>query len=276
MNQNSRGKKSAMQIFRFFENQDFIINKKFFLNQQNIHKIISVLRLQLNDVIYLFNNTNREFAAKITNITTTKPNKSKIKVKIIEIEILQAINKNLESPLKIHLAQAIAKHDNMDWIIQKAIELGVHSITPIITKRTIVKITTEQIQNKTLHWQSIAVAACCQCGRNIVPSINPIIYFDDFINLVQKKDFDNKFILSPNFDLDSKDLDKNKINISINIDPKQEIILVVGPEGGFSTEELTIAKKNQFSPLTIGPRVLRTETAPLVALSILQSKYGDL
>ncbi len=140
-----------MHIFRFFEQQNFILNKKFFLTEQNSHKIISVLRLKVNSKIYLFNNTNIEFTARITNITAIKT----IKSKIIEIEILQAVHKNLESPLQIHLAQAVAKNDNMDWIIQKAVELGVHKITPIITKRTIVKITAEKNKKLLLHWRSM-------------------------------------------------------------------------------------------------------------------------
>lgn len=257
-----------MHIFRFFEEQDFIVNKIFVLSQQNSHKIISVLRLQINSKIYLFNNTNIEFTAQIINIKTIK----NIKSKIVEIKILQAINKNLESPLKIHLAQAVAKNDNMDWVVQKAVELGVHKITPIITNRTIVKIAADKTKKSLLHWQSIAISACCQCERNVVPIVNDIISFNDFINTSQQNiDPCNKFILSPSIDFDN-----NYINKDININPQQEIILVIGPEGGFNLEELKLAKQNQFLPLTFGPRILRTETASIVALSILQSKYGDL
>lgn len=250
-----------MNLFRFFEQQDFKINQTFLLNQANSHKIISVLRLQINSQIYLFNNTNYEFLAKIINIQSIK------KIKHIEIEIITATYKNLESSLKIHLVQAIPKNDNMDLIVQKAIELGVHTITPILTKRTIIKITADKIINKTMHWQSIAIAACAQCGRNIVPIINNVLSFDDFIKIDrQSAENHNKFILSPNTN--------TKSNININM--QQEIIIIIGPEGGFSLEELDLAKQKNFRQLTFGPRILRTETAPIVALSILQSKYGDL
>jgi len=163
------------------------------------------------------------------------------------------------------LVQAIAKNDNMDLIIQKAVELGVHQVTPIITERTIVKIATNQITKKIDHWQSIAINACCQCGRNIIPKVNPALVFNDFI----KNNFFNKFILSPTIKF-LKDGQK------LQMDLAKEIILLIGPEGGFSNKEMELAVQNQYLPINIGPRVLRTETASLVALSIFQYQYGDL
>ncbi len=250
-----------MHIFRFFENEKFIVNNTYCLTQQNSHKIINVLRLKIDDQIYLFNNTNTEFTAKIIAINrTTRSN-------IVEIIILQANYKNLESDLKIHVAQAIAKHDNMDWIIQKSTELGIDQITPIITKRTIKKISNDK-SKKILHWQSIATAACAQCGRNIVPTINQIMYFDDFITINQSVDMSQKFILSP---APSASIVTNNYDFSA-----KKIMLIIGPEGGFSDEELKFASRQKFVPLTFGPRTLRTETAAITAISILQAKYGDL
>ena len=262
MNQNLLGKKLTMSSKppRFFESENFTVTNKFILSEPNSHKIISVLKLPIGSIISVFNNTNMEFFAEINNLKVLK-NK-----KLIEVKILQAVPNNLESPIKIHLAQAIAKHDNMDLIIQKSVELGVHQITPIVTERTIVKIAANQLLKKIEHWQSIAINACCQCGRNIVPKINSAFSFNDFINNASTP---NKFILSPINYLNNN----NNLN---NLDLTKEIILVIGPEGGFSSKELTLATQNQFSSLTIGPRVLRTETAPIVALSILQAKYGDL
>jgi len=248
----------SSNAYRFFEQQNFILNHKFILNKPNSHKIISVLRLQPDAIINIFNNTNLEFIAKIIDIKTNK---------LIEIQILQAISNNLESPLKIHLAQAIAKHDNMDLIIQKSVELGVYQITPIITDRTIVKIAAHQLIKKIEHWQAIAINACCQCGRNIIPKINSILSFNDFINNANTP---NKFILSP---INNSNNSHNLNNLDLNL--TKEITLVIGPEGGFTNTELTLAEQNQFHSLTIGPRILRTETAPIVALSVFQAKYGD-
>ena len=248
----------SSNAYRFFEQQNFILNHKFILNKPNSHKIISVLRLQPDAIINIFNNTNLEFIAKIIDIKTNK---------LIEIQILQAIPKNLESPLKIHLAQAVAKHDNMDLIIQKAVELGVYEITPIITERTVVKIAANQISKKLEHWQAIATNACCQCGRNIVPKINDILFFKNFI-INKNHGITPKFILS---------IINNNFNINkLNLDLTKQLALIIGPEGGFSTQELALAEQYQCIPITFGPRVLRTETAPIVALSILQAKYGDL
>lgn len=264
-----------MLIFRFFEAQNFVINKKFFLTKDNSHKIINVLRLKINDHISVFNDTNTEFMASITAI----------KSKLVEIEIIQVNYKNLESPIKIHLAQAIVKNDNMDWIIQKATELGVYKITPIITKKSIVKTTNQQ--QKLLHWQSIAIAACCQSGRNIITKINNPVYFDKFL-LDPTLDLSYKFILSPRFPItattNNQDTNYNNINAQEQqsslqpdlLDLNKEIILMIGSESGFTNEELILALNKQFSVLTLGPRILRTETAPIVAISILQSKYGDL
>lgn len=264
-----------MLIFRFFEAQNFIINKKFFLTKDNSHKIINVLRLKINDHISVFNDTNIEFIASITAV----------KSKLVEIEIIQSNEKNLESPIKIHLAQAIAKNDNMDWIIQKATELGVYKITPIITKKSIVK--TADQQQKLLRWKSIAIAACCQSGRNIIPKINNPVYFDKFL-LDLNLDLYYKFILSPRFPITATMNSHNKNYNHVNskeqskswqpdlLDRNKEIILMIGSESGFTNEELISALNKQFSALTLGPRILRTETAPIVAISILQSKYGDL
>lgn len=240
---------------RFFEAQVFILNNNFILNEQNSHKIINVLRLAIDSIIKIFNNTNTEFIAKIINIKQKK---------IVEIIILAATPKNVESPLKIHLVQAIAKHDNMDIIIQKTTELGVYHITPIITDRTIVKINKQQLTKKLEHWQLIAINACCQCGRTIVPKINNIILFKSFL----ESNFNTyKFILSP-----QKNINKNNLNLDIN----KEIYIIIGPEGGFSNQELMLAEQNQCVNINIGPRILRTETAAIAAVSVLQANYGDL
>lgn len=247
---------------RFFELNNFTVNNKFILSQINSHKIINVLRLSLGAIITVFNNTNLEFIAKITDLKINKKNN------LIEIIILKAIEKNLESMLKIHLVQAIAKHDNMDLIVQKATELGVNQITPIITERTIVKTNTNQITKKINHWQSIAINACCQCGRNIVPKVNELISFKDFI----KNKILNKFILTPNTNFNNIDFNKFNFNPELN----QEICIIIGPEGGFNEQELSLATENECLALSLGPRILRTETASIACISILQAQYGDL
>lgn len=249
-------------MHRFFENiqlQNGVTTK---LNYDNSCKIINVLKLKINQEIYLFNNTNFEFLSKIIEISN----------KAVYVEILNTIMHNLESPLKIHLAQAIAKYDNMDLIIQKSTELGVDEITPIISDRTIVK--PKNHINKLDHWKKIAIAACTQCGRNLIPRINSIISFKDFINNIPQqatiKEQSLKLILSPSVLLPLPNLLDNQFNTY------KKIWIIIGPEGGFTSSELNLAHQHQFNLRSLGPRILRTETAPIAIISILQAKFGDL
>lgn len=255
-------------MYRFFENIELenLESKEIIsLNYNNSHKIINVLKLQNNQEIYLFNNTNCEFLSKIVDIS--------YKQKIVYVKLLNSTNRDLESKLQIHLIQSIAKNDNMDFIIQKSTELGVTQITPIISERTIVK--PKNYVNRTKHWEAIALGACCQCGRNLLPTINPITAFKDFIKtnaqqLVQQDYL--KLILSPTTGTDTSIAWLfNKQHLDY-----QKIYIMIGPEGGFSLEELNIAKQNGFYLSSLGPRILRTETAPIVIISILQAKFGDL
>ena len=249
-------------MHRFFENIQLENANIIQLNYDNSCKIINVLKLKINQEIYLFNNTNFEFFSKII----------KISHKTVYVEILNTIKNNLESPLKIHLAQAIAKHDNMDLIIQKSTELGVDEITPIISDRTIVK--PKNYTNKLDHWRKIAIAACAQCGRNLIPRINSIISFKDFIKIVNQQPTINepclKLILSPSILLPLPNLLDNQFNTY------KRIWIIIGPEGGFTPSELNLAHQNRFNLKSLGPRILRTETTPIAIISILQAKFGDL
>lgn len=160
----------------------------------------------------------------------------------------------------------------MDLIVQKSTELGVNEITPIISDRTIVK--PKNYTNKLDHWRKIAIAACAQCGRNLIPRINSIISFKDFIKIVNQQPTINeqflKLILSPSGLLPLPNLLDNQFNTY------KKIWIIIGPEGGFTPSELNLAHQNQFNLRSLGPRILRTETAPMAIISILQAKFGDL
>jgi 16S rRNA (uracil1498-N3)-methyltransferase len=259
-------------LSRLFENRQLAVGDIFELSIQNSHKVTNVLRLNVNQQVILFNNTNYQFTASI----------NKIKSKQVQVKVSDTKYANLESPLKIHLVQAIATQQKMDFIIQKATELGVYKITPIITKKSKVKFKyLENQQQKAKHWEAIAIAACCQSGRNMLPVINQPIDFDDFLvdllniesSNMNSIDFNYhvcKLILSPNL------YPNNSIKNWRNIELNQEIVLLVGSESGFTTEEEYSAIKKNFLVLNLGPRILRTETAPIAAISIFQAKYGDL
>ncbi|TAL63136.1 MAG: 16S rRNA (uracil(1498)-N(3))-methyltransferase [Legionella sp.] len=212
-----------------------------------------VLRMQPGEELCLFCGDNREFAARITQV----------KKKSVTVEILQVKEQNRESPLAIHLAQAISKGDRMEWVMQKAVELGVSSITPVISARCVVKLDQERMAKKLQQWQAIAIAACEQSGRNVVPKVHSALAFAEYIGSTTTP---FKFILHP----------ENSQNWR-SIELKQEpVSLLIGPEGGFNEEEVALAKASGFQALSLGPRILRTETAAISALSLLQALMGDL
>ncbi|STX27512.1 16S rRNA methyltransferase [Legionella beliardensis] len=212
-----------------------------------------VLRMQPGQHLTLFCGDNQEFNAEIISVAKKK----------VWVKILTCHEVNRESPCSIHLAQAISKGERMEMVVQKAVELGVASITPLITERCAVKLDAARLEKKRLQWQAIAIAACEQSGRNKIPPILPIISLKQYL--------DNplpalKLVLSPT----------GKKTLSRFDQKLAEIGLVIGPEGGLSLDELDCLDAQQFLPLSLGPRILRTETAAIVALSVLQAICGDL
>lgn len=214
----------------------------------------TVLRMQANDPLTLFRGDNREFDATIAAVHKKK----------VTVDIHAANLVNRESPRLIHLAQALSKGDRMEWIVQKAVELGVTSLTPLITAHCAVRLEQERLAKKQLQWQAIAIAACEQSGRNQVPTIHSPCSFATYL---QQCDARYKMVLHPTA---SDSLTKHIPST------QGDIALLIGPEGGLSEEEIDIAKEKAFHPLSLGPRILRTETAAIAALSIVQALAGDL
>jgi len=201
----------------------------------------------------LFNGEGGEFIGKLTNASKTNST--------VLIDGFSAVEK--ESNLKIHLAIGVSRGDRMDWIIQKATELGVAEISPIFTDRTEVKLSGSRVVKKLSHWHQIAISACEQSQRNRVPAINPILSFDAWLEL---KHNGLKLLMNHLGDL----------GLSETSPKDQYIILLVGPEGGLSENEISVAEASGYTSVSMGPRILRTETAPVAALSILQSLWGDM
>ena len=212
-----------------------------------------VLRMQVGEALTLFRGDNREFSA-----TITQAHKKKVSV---EINNVQTVNR--ESPCLIHLAQGISKGDRMEFVVQKAVELGVASITPLITARCAVRLDADRLAKKQLQWQAIAVAACEQSGRNWVPTIHPAYSLEQYFQISGVR---TKFILHPTAESLQRESDSSL----------KEIALIIGPEGGLSEDEVLFAQTNNAKALSLGPRILRTETAALCAISVIQSVYGDL
>ena len=222
--------------------------------QTHIHAT-KVLRLKVGDQFALFNGDGYDYVAKVIELSKHKTS----------VEIIDRYPVNHESPLKITLAQGLAAGDKMDWIIQKAVELGIQSIQPLLTERSIVKLDRERADKKLEHWRTVAISACEQTGRSIIPDILSPIHIVQWLSNQNQIANSLKLILTPAKAQNINHLEK----------PSSPVVFMVGPEGGFSEKEMNLALSSSFVPVNFGKRVLRTETASVVALSIMQNLWGD-
>lgn len=216
---------------------------------------VKVLRLKVGDPISVFNGYGGEFSAKLHEISRHQTT----------VQIIDYIEREVESSLKIHLGQVISRGDKMDFTIQKAVELGVAEITPLFSERCGVKLDKTRLQKKLEHWQGVIISACEQSGRNTLP----ILYEPKPLENWLAEQQGVRLALSPHADYAIADLHKKNAQL-------KKVTLLIGPEGGFSPAEITLAKQQAFLEVKLGPRVLRTETAALVTIAILQSCWGDL
>ncbi|KMK50864.1 16S rRNA methyltransferase [[Actinobacillus] muris] len=224
------------------------------LSEDAANHIGRVLRMGEGEDIILFDGTNRIFHATIAQV-----HKKQIEVRIHHSEF-----DDRESPLAIHLGQVISRGERMEFTIQKSVELGVKTITPLWSSRCGVKLDAERQDKKIQQWQKIAIAACEQCGRNVVPEIRPIMPLADWC---KEQDEMLKLNLHPRAEYSLKSLP------SI---PKAGVRLLIGSEGGLSAEEIAMTETQGFTEVLLGKRVLRTETAALATITALQILYGDM
>jgi 16S rRNA (uracil1498-N3)-methyltransferase len=224
------------------------------LDDQASHYVAHVLRAAINEELIIFNGEGGEYSAVITAI-----NKKNTTVKIKKFNPRES-----ESSLELYLAQGISRGEKMDYTIQKAVELGIKKILPLLTERSTVKLDEERRIKRQQHWQSVAISACEQSGRNHVPVV---LMPESFTKGLSMLSADWKFLLSPTSNRRLKELP---------IQSTQHIILLIGPEGGLSENEIQEASRNGFLPLNLGPRILRTETAAVAAITALQCYFGDL
>lgn len=222
------------------------------LEEKASHHLSRVLRAEIGDELIVFNGEGGEYQAVICAITK----------KNVAVDLLQFTDRTVESPVRLMLAQGIARGEKMDFVMQKAVELGVSEIYPLVTERCNVRLDKEREQKRMEHWRAVVISACEQSGRNKVPVVHEPMLLTDWAATVQA---DMKFILLPEAKQKLPDA-KSAKNIAI----------LIGPEGGLSEQEINLAVKQQFLPLNLGPRVLRTETATLAALTVIQYQYGDL
>jgi 16S rRNA (uracil1498-N3)-methyltransferase len=240
-----------MRIPRVFTHQALIPNSTLALAESQSHYLSKVLRMQAGRELILFNGEGGEYSAEI----------SAVQKKHVEVSVREFSAENRQSHLPLELAIGVSRGERMDWVLQKATELGVTKITPLITERTEVKLGGERADKKMEHWQHILISACEQCQRNLLPELSAPKLFSEWVN---ECDAELKFVLHHR---DNQGLPQDK--------HAKSVALLIGPEGGLNDVEIAQAVAQQFSPLTLGPRVLRTETAPVAAISLVQYLWGD-
>lgn len=235
--------------------QPFTINQNSLitLNDDAFNHLIRVLRMKRGEEIILFDGSNHITPAVIHEINK----------KSVTVKTATTILDNRESPLNIHLGQVISRGEKMEFTIQKSVELGVSSITPLLSERCGVKLDEERMNKKVQQWQKIVISACEQSGRNVIPTINPVMKLENWCaNLTSQL----RLNLHPKAQHGIKHLPNDKNDIS----------LLIGPEGGLSDAEINMTHQYDFTDILLGPRILRTETAALTTITALQVHLGDL
>jgi 16S rRNA (uracil1498-N3)-methyltransferase len=241
-----------MRIPRIYTSQSLSSGQTLELEENPSRHIAKVLRMEAGRELVLFNGEGGEY-----NATLTEVGKKRVSVTLGEFN-----NIDRASPLKIELAIGVSRGERFEWVLQKATELGVTSITPLFTERTEVKLTGPRLEKKLGHWQQILVSACEQCQLNHVPTLNAPQPFSQWLPSAEA---DLKLVLHHRSDKKLADQEQ-----------PQSACLLIGPEGGLSSDEIQQAEQQGFDALTLGPRVFRTETAPIAAISLLQYLWGDL
>ena len=239
---------------RFYCPPPLALSGLFELPADAAHHASRVLRLREGDAVQIFDGIGNECHGVIAELSGKR----------VIVGGIRAANINRESPLHITLAQALSSSEKMDWAIQKATELGVTEIQPLATERSVARLSSERAEKRVEHWQQVAIAACEQCGRNVLPTIHAPIDIRAWLQQMRTSP-DTKFILLP----------EGAFSMSSQAKPLGNITLLIGAEGGFTPAESESALLCGFAPIRMGTRVLRTETAAVAGLTALQTLWGD-
>ncbi len=242
-----------MRIPRIYYPHTLAAETQIELESDAVNHIANVLRLKAGHPIVLFNGDGNEYSAELADVAKRK----------VVVSVDAKLSISVESPLSIHLGQGISRGDRMDFVLQKSVELGVTKITPLITERCGVKLSDDRWQKKHDQWQKIIQGACEQCGRNVLPELAEPVTLQQWLGQSTNQ---LRLTLHPRAEQTIK-------NLAV---PTEGVRLLIGPEGGFSDQELYQTEEAGFQTVRMGPRVLRTETAALAAISALQSQFGDL
>ena len=238
-----------MRLSRFFIDAPLSLGEHD-LPEAQAHYIGRVLRMAPGDAVQLFDGSGQEYLGELLEVGK----------KSVRVTLAQALPGQAESPLHVHLGQGLSRGERMDWAIQKATELGASVITPIVSERCEVRLKDERADKRLAHWRQVAISACEQCGRSTVPTIHSPVLLADWL---KARDEALKLVLHPVAE-----------PLTSHARPAS-LAFLIGPEGGVSEVEVEQAKAAGFHAARLGPRVLRTETAPVVALAVAQQLWGD-
>lgn len=247
-----------MRNIRIYSAEPLAAGGRLELPESAARHIAQVLRLSAGSELTLFDGSGLEYTGIIEAATKSR----------VTVQLGAALSSATESPLRICLWHGLCRSDRMDTVVQKATELGVTEFQPVITERDVVRLDAKRTAKKLEHWHSIAVSACEQSGRVRIPLIHPVATLGHCLQ---------QFAASQNSSATGLMFDpEGAPGLRRHLLPKRDIFVLTGPEGGFSATEKTAAQEAGFSLVSLGPRVLRTETAPTVILSLIQGTLGDL
>ncbi|MEE2762218.1 MAG: 16S rRNA (uracil(1498)-N(3))-methyltransferase [Pseudomonadota bacterium] len=241
-----------MRIPRIHTDSPLAVGTTCDLDDNAANHVGRVLRMQAGQALRLFNGDGQDYHGVIAEAGKKR----------VQVEITDAETNTTESSLNIVLAQTLSKGDRMDYAVQKAVEMGATTIVPLTTERCDVKLKGDREDKRLRHWQQVAISAAEQCGRARVPDIQPVMTVPEWLDHAQACDL--KLVLHHRTE---QSLDR--------LAKPTSVALMIGPEGGLTAEEIAQAEQNGFLPVALGPRVLRTETAPVAAIALCQWLWGD-
>lgn len=243
-----------MRIPRIFIDTKLNENTVVALPDSTFQHLCKVLRLKSDHPLRVFNGKGGQFHATLCDVE-----KRSASIAITQFEQL-----NNESPLKVTIGQSLSRGERMDYAIQKAVESGVYAIQPLFSERCEVKLQDSRAEKRQQHWQQVAISAAEQCGRGIVPTVHSPIELNDWVGKC------NEVLKLTLHHHSAKPISQ------LECPNNNQIYLLIGPEGGLSEKEVQLSESKGFNAITLGPRVLRTETAPVVALSVINTLWGDI
>ena len=255
MRQSRRYERSGaiLRLTRVYLDAELIPGTLLELPADTASHLVKVLRARSGEELILFNGNGREFAGSIESVRGSRA----------IVRVAEGLEVDRESPLAITLVQCVPRGDRMDFIVQKATELGVARIVPVLSQRSVVHLDRKRSESKLAHWRGVAVSACEQCGRNRLPQVDPPRPLINYLG--ESQPGAARLVLEPLMQ------DRNP---ALSLREAAEI--AIGPEGGFAPDELEAFRIAKFSSVTLGPRILRTESAAIAAVAWLQARFGDM